>query len=468
VPTLSSEHSPSSKGQDVPRAHLFVVLGCATPLAGSSRHLLDGVEEVLLGRGTASHARRTTESGRSTLRITLSDDRISTSHARLSRVDVQGEEIWTLEDLGSKNGTFVNGAIARQAPLADGDLLQIGHTLLLFRSSLPTPLRAAPDVHATIPASAFATLLPALANDFEGLAAIAPTEIPVLLLSETGTGKEIVARALHLLSRRAGAFVPVNCGTLTATLAESLLFGHRRGAFSGATGEHTGLVRAASEGTLLLDELGDMPLALQPMLLRAIQEGEVLPVGANAPVRIRTRFVGATHRDLEKRVSAGAFREDLLARLSGFVFRLPPLRERKEDLGLLVGALLHKIQESTGRSAALSVEAGTLLLRYPWPRNVRELEKCLARAVLFAEDGVIHPRHLPPELRVRPQPDPARGKAKDKEPAPRDEENRAKLVELLVLHRGNLRAVADALQTSRSQVHRWLRRFEIDVSAYRS
>jgi DNA-binding NtrC family response regulator len=465
VPTLSSEHSPTSKGQDVPRAHLFVVLACATPLAGSSRHLLDGVEEVYLGRGTTSHARRTTtEAGRSTLRITLPDDRISTSHARLTCGRSEGG--WTLEDLGSKNGTFLNGAIARQAPLADGDLLQIGHTLLLFRASLPTPSRAAPDVHATIPASAFATLLPALANDFEGLAAVAPTDIPVLLLSETGTGKEIVARALHLLSRRSGAFVPVNCGTLTATLAESLLFGHKRGAFSGATAEHSGLVRAASEGTLLLDELGDMPLALQPMLLRAIQEGEVLPVGANAPVRIRTRFVGATHRDLEKRVSTGAFREDLLARLSGFVFRLPPLRERREDLGLLVGALLHKIQESTGRSAALSVEAGTLLLRYPWPRNVRELEKCLARAVLFAEDGIVHPRHLPPELRARAQPDPARGK--EKETTARDEENRARLVELLVLHRGNLRAVADALQTSRSQVHRWLRRFEIDVSGYRS
>ncbi len=460
MPTLSSDRAPTTKTEDRHRAHLFVALSCSSPSQGSSRHLLDGVDEVHLGRGAARLARRSTEEGRSILRLAIPDDRISTTHARLSRA----EGGWTFEDLGSKNGSFLNGAAARRALLADGDILQLGQTLLLFRAALLTPASASADVEATAPASAFATLVPALARDFEALAAVAPTNIPVLLVSETGTGKEVIARALHTLSRRPGAFVPVNCGALTTTLAESILFGHKRGAFSGATADHLGLLRSADDGTLLLDELGDMPLALQPTLLRALQEGEVLRVGATAPVRIRARFVGATHRDLEKRVREGAFREDLLARLAGFVFRLPPLRERSEDLGLLTSVLLAKIAEASGRAPTLSAEAGTLLLRYAWPRNVRELEKCLAQAALFAAEGPIEPRHLPPEVRGGPQ----RGPAQPRKPAPRDDANRARLVELLVLHRGNLQAVADALETSRSQVHRWLRRFEIDPAGYRS
>jgi DNA-binding NtrC family response regulator len=169
----------------------------------------------------------------------------------------------------------------------------------------------------------------------------------------------------------------------------------------------------------------------------------VLPVGATTPARVRVRFVGATHRDLEKRVGAGAFREDLLARLSGFTMRLPPLRERREDIGLLTSVLLRRIEEATGRAPSLSAEAGALLLRYRWPRNIRELEKCLERAVLFASDGPIEPWHLSPEARgtaVECVPSKARS------PAARDVENRARLIELLQVHGGNLRMVADALQ----------------------
>ena len=458
--TISSDRSTIAT-RDVPRAHLFVVLMCSTPKSGSSRHSIDDVDDVYLGRGARRVARRADEGGRRALHIALPDDRISTSHARVSR----GEGGWTLEDLGSKNGSFANGVAARRSPLADGDVLQIGHTFLIFRDGLPTPAGAPSDVETAAPASAFATLLPALARDFDALAMVAVSDIPVLLVSETGTGKEIVARALHVLSRRSGAFVPVNCGALPTNLAESILFGHRRGAFSGATSEHSGLVRSAHGGTLLLDELGDLPLALQPTLLRVLQEGEVLPVGATTAVRISVRFVGATHRDLEKRVGGGAFREDLLARLSGFTMRLPPLRERREDIGLLVGALLCRIEEATGCTPALSPDAGALLLRYTWPRNIRELEKCLERAVLFASDGPIEPWHLPPDVRGEAA---EPGGSKPRDPTTRDVENRLRMIELLELHRGNLRAVAGALKTSRSQVHRWLRRFEIDVAPYRS
>jgi DNA-binding NtrC family response regulator len=459
VATLSSDRSTTAT-QDVARAHLFVVLMCSTPTAGSSRHSIDGVDEVYLGRGTRRIAKRADEGSRRTLHVALHDDRISTSHARLSR----GQGGWTFEDLGSKNGSFLNGAATRRSPLADGDLLQIGHTFLIFREGLPTPPAASADVEAAAPASAFTTLLPALAREFGALAAVAPSDIPVLLVSETGTGKELVARALHALSRRSGAFVPVNCGALPTALAESILFGHKRGAFSGATTEHAGLLRAADRGTLLLDEIGDMSLALQPTLLRVLQEGEVLPVGATMATRIRVRFVGATHVDLEKRVGAGTFREDLLARLSGFVIRLPSLRERREDIGLLTGVLLRRIEETIGRAPILSPEAGALLLRYAWPRNIRELEKCLERAALFATHGPIEPWHLPPEVRSGTT---GRAGSKPADPRGRDVENRARLIELLAEHRGNLRAVADALKTSRSQVHRWLRRFEIEVAAYR-
>jgi DNA-binding NtrC family response regulator len=465
VPTLSA-HRSTADTADAPRAHLFVVLLCSNPGAGASRHSIEDVDDVCLGRGSRTLARSSTQTttggARRILTLTLPDDRISTSHARLSRDDSG----WTFEDLGSKNGSFINGAAARRRPLVDGDVLQVGYTLLIFRDALPTPPAAVAnlDVAPQSPGSAFATLLPTLAREFGALASIAPSEVPVLLVSETGTGKEVVARALHALSRRKGAFVPVNCGALPATLAESILFGHKRGAFSGATADSAGLVRSADEGTLLLDEVGDMPLALQPMLLRALQEGEVLPVGATTSTRIRVRFVGATHRNLESAVAAGAFREDLYARLSGFVFRLPPLRERREDIGLLTAALLRKIEGTNGRPQALGAEAGMLLLRYDWPRNVRELEKCLTRAALFAAGGPIEPSHLPPEVRAGNEGAPARRKVL----TPRDEANRERLLELLKVHRGNLSAVAEAFNTSRTQIHRWLRRFDIDPTKYRT
>jgi transcriptional regulator with GAF, ATPase, and Fis domain len=315
-------------------------------------------------------------------------------------------------------------------------------------------------VEASVPATAFSTLLPSLARDFDQLAAVAATDIPVLLMSETGTGKEVIARALHDLSRRRGPFLALNCGALATTLAESLLFGHKRGAFSGAAADHVGLLRSADEGTLLLDELGDMPPALQPTLLRALQEGEVLPLGATAPVRFSARVVAATHVDIDALAATGAFREDLLARLAGFVFRLPPLRERREDIGLLTAALVRKSAEPRAHEVRLSAEAATLLFRYGWPRNVRELEKCLTRAALFAGAGPIEAAHLPPEIRGTQGPGvPAEG--------PKPTDRKARLLELLALHHGNVQAVADALGTSRSQVHRSAQKLGIDLAAYR-
>jgi transcriptional regulator with GAF, ATPase, and Fis domain len=362
-----------------------------------------------------------------------------------------------LEDLGSKNGSLVNGSQKRSVVLADGDWLQVGHTLLVFRAALPTRLNAPVDLVATLRVPALATLIPRLAAQLDKLSLAAVSAVPVLLISETGTGKELLARAVHALSGRVGDFVAVNCGGLPATLVESVLFGHKRGAFSGAVADQPGLFRAANGGTLLLDEVGDLPPPAQAVILRALQDGEVLPVGATQPTHVDVRVVAATHRDLEACVAAGTFREDLLARLSGFTFRLPSLRERREDMGLLIGALLRPVAQSQGYAPALSPEAGMALLRHPWPRNVRELEKCLSHAVALAGGGRIEVEHLPEG--VRNGEIPARRSS--------DDELRERLLTLLRDNDGNVSLVAAALHTSRSQVHRWMKRFGMVADTFR-
>jgi DNA-binding NtrC family response regulator len=453
ISTVSEVRTPTQMPTE-PRSHLFVVMNCAAPFEAPSRHALDGIDEVHVGRAAARTTVCQWERGQRRLALTLTDARVSSAHARLVRRDCT----WTLEDLGSKNGTCVNGASVREAVLADGDCIQVGQILLLFRAALPTPDRSPADLQATARAAAFATLLPRLAREFDVLAMAATSDMPVLLVSETGTGKEVLARAVHVLSRRSGDFVPVNCGGQPPTLVESLLFGHKRGAFSGALGDEPGLLRTASGGTLLLDEIGDMPLAVQTAVLRALQDGEVLPVGATRPVRVDLRVIAATHRDLEARVSEGLFREDLLARLSGFTFRLPPLRERREDIGLLIGALLRRFAEKNGDAPTLSAEAALRLLLHAWPRNVRELEKCIAHAMALATEGRIELEHLPDAVR--------RGTFGRPPPSSHDQ-LRVRLTELLAESRGNVSTVAAEMHTSRSQVHRWMKRFALQAQAFR-
>jgi transcriptional regulator with PAS, ATPase and Fis domain len=430
-------------------------MSCASPLDPPSRHGLDGLDEVRFGRGNVRTSLRHAEDGVRRLTLSLADSRVSSAHARLTRHGVA----WTFEDVGSKNGSFVNGVRVDTAPMADGDCLQIGQTMLVFRAHLPTPDRAPIDLEAMARVPALATLVPLLARDLDVLAVAAESNVPVLLVSETGTGKELLARALHSLSRRKGDFVPVNCGGLPATLLESVLFGHKRGAFSGAVADQMGLVRAANGGTLLLDEVGDMSLAAQAAVLRTMQDGEVLPVGATQPVHVDLRVISATHHDLEERVGDGAFREDLFSRLCGFAFRLPALRERREDIGLLAGVLLRQLA-SDGHTPALSPEAGLALLRYDWPRNVRELEKSLAHAVALAGKGLIGMEHLPQAIR---HPTERGGRSLPHG----NDELRERLVGLLKQSRGNVSLVAHAMRTSRSQVHRWMKRFGLQPGEFR-
>jgi DNA-binding NtrC family response regulator len=232
------------------------------------------------------------------------------------------------------------------------------------------------------------------------VARVAGSTATVLVTGESGTGKELVARAIHTHSPRArGAFVPVNCTALTESLLESELFGHARGAFTGAVVAKRGLFEMASGGTMFLDEIGDMGPKMQAQLLRTLQDGEVRPVGGTESIRVDVRIVCATNKDLEEEVKGGRFREDLYFRINVVTVRLPPLRERREDVPILVAHFLAKIARRERRDqAALSPEALRLLTAYAWPGNVRELENAIDRAVAVAKGNVILPSDLPPEV----------------------------------------------------------------------
>ncbi|WP_437302166.1 sigma 54-interacting transcriptional regulator [Sorangium sp. So ce388] len=458
-----------------PRPFLFLVLQCQRPLDPPARLPLDGIDEVRFGRGPVRSIDRRSEGERALLDVRLEDGWVSSRHARITR---DGGRL-RLEDLGSTNGTFVNGVARKSAPLAEGDLIELGHTFFLFREvAAPDedPGDAAPGPGQPL---GLATFSPALAERFAALRAVAPANIPVVLQGESGTGKEVIARALHALSGRPGPFVAINCGALPDSLIESELFGHRKGAFSGAAEDRPGLVRAADKGTLFLDEIGDLPATSQTAFLRVLQESEVVAVGATRPVKVDLRVVVATHRDLPAMVEGGDFRGDLFARLSGFVLELPPLRKRREDLGLLIAALLRRAAPDRAADIAMSCEAARALLLREWRLNVRELEKCLATAIVLAGSGRVELDHLPPpagmtrtptELpRLDAQPGepqrPAAPAAEDQER--REEARREALIRLFREHRGNVSAVARAMGKGRTQIHRWIARYGIEPADYR-
>jgi two-component system response regulator HydG len=219
---------------------------------------------------------------------------------------------------------------------------------------------------------------------------------PVLILGESGTGKEMVARAIHYSgSFRDKPFVPVDCGSLVPTLIESELFGHVKGAFTGASHAKDGLLALAEEGTVFLDEIGELPLDLQSKLLRALQEKEIRPVGSTKQLPINVRIVAATNRDLEQAVGQGEFRRDLYFRLNVLNLRIPPLRERREDVPLLVGAFLERLSRVAGRKLSVSEDVMKVLVAYDWPGNVRELENCIERCCAMNSGPVIHTTDLP-------------------------------------------------------------------------
>jgi transcriptional regulator with GAF, ATPase, and Fis domain len=410
---------------------------------------------VNLGRGSERRA----EKAGTELTIKVPDKWMSSKHARIEPSFGR----WVLVDTESKNGSIVDGHTTKRAVLTDGSIIELGHTLFFFFERMPVEAES-PAMLEMTPNDAepgLVTLVPSWQAELARIRQIAGSEIPMLVEGESGTGKEVIARAIHALSGRKGAFVPVNCGALPENLVESELFGYKKGAFSGAHQDHPGLVRAADGGTLFLDEIGDLPASSQAALLRVLQEKEVMPVGGTRPVAIDLRVVAATHRDLDEMVAEQSFRHDLFARLAGFRIMVPPLAERRGDLGLLIGSLYGRLFPA--EHPGFEIDAARLLLRYPWPLNVRELEQALAAAHVLAGNELVRAEHLPDTVRSGRPP----GAPRPVVLSELDQKVRDQVVAALREHQGNVSAVARALDKDRKQIQRWIKRFGLDPSSYR-
>ncbi|KPJ60791.1 MAG: hypothetical protein AMJ46_04800 [Latescibacteria bacterium DG_63] len=241
-----------------------------------------------------------------------------------------------------------------------------------------------------------------MAKVFRTIEKVADTDSTILIYGESGTGKELIAKEIHYRSGRAnGPFVSINCGALPKDLLESNLFGHVRGSFTGAVKDQDGLLKVAEGGSFFLDEVSEMLPATQVKLLRALQEREIIPVGGSKPIKIDVRLVAATNADLERMVSEGRFRADLFYRLNVIPLRLPPLRERRDDIPVLVDHFLKQLMAAGGEEKNVSKECMELLCSYDWPGNVRELENVIERAYVLDETGVLEPEDLPEKVRDR-------------------------------------------------------------------
>jgi len=305
----------------------------------------------------------------------------------------------------------------------------------------------------------------------ELIARVAPAPTTVLIRGESGTGKELVARAIHRYSQlRDKPLVTVNCTALTPTLMESELFGHKRGAFTGAVTDKAGLFEKADGGTIFLDEVGDMPLEMQGKLLRVLQAGESKPVGDVITRKVRVRVIAATNRDLERAMEAGEFREDLFYRFNTFTITLPPLRERAEDIPVLAYHFLRKAEGKVNKKVdRFSPEALDLLKRYPWPGNLRELENVIERSVVLASTRQVEVAHLPLYMQQEGSPiriTDAESFLQAKERAIASFERHA-VARFLTEARGNISAAAKKAGITRRNFHRLLSKYSIDSKSYR-
>jgi DNA-binding NtrC family response regulator len=435
--------------------HLFLAFECNRPFSPPRRYALADVRAIVLGRGEAQRS-QVIGGDPTSLRIEIADSWVSTRHAQLGQV--MGR--WIVEDLGSKNGTRLNGVAVKSSALSEGDVLELGHSFFVFRRELKSSPELGP-----LPRG-LATVNPELAAQFSALIPLAPSLVSIVIQGETGTGKELVARSVHQLSQREGPFLAINCGAIPETLLEAELFGYQKGAFSGAAQNYLGLIRSADRGTLFLDEIGDLPTASQVSLLRVLQERTVMPLGTGRSVPVDMRLCSASHRDLEQLVAQQRLREDLFGRISGFVVTLPPLRQRREDLGLIISSLLERSLPPSAREIAFERKAARAIFLYDWPRNIRELEKCLEAALALAGSGPILLEHLPASLQPFGS-GPIPIKRAESNQISRDERGRERLIELLIQHEGNVSAVARSLGKARVQVRRWLARHAIDPNRYR-
>ena len=325
--------------------------------------------------------------------LVIGDKTVSRNHLEIEYV----QDSFLLRDLGSTNGTYLNGGRVKEAYLSPGDLIKLGNTTIEF---------VAFDEKVTIEPSAkeeFGAMVGKsrkMRQIFAILEKISPTNATVIIEGETGTGKDLVARAIHEHSARKGKpFQVFDCSAVAPNLIESELFGHEKGSFTGAVKARAGVFEAALGGTVFLDEIGELTTELQPKLLRALEQREVRRVGANTPVKIDVRVISATNKNLKKLIETKQFREDLYYRLSVVKISLPSLRERPEDIPLIVERLLSIGKFNQSPDGKLKItrvedEALKLLARHPWPGNVRELSNVVERACSFAEGDTIARSHL--------------------------------------------------------------------------
>ncbi len=316
---------------------LYVGLTGDEPRSPPARFGLAAIDRVDICRGSQRSAVRRIADGSRLLVPSLADSRLSSQHARVTRLGSN----WFVEDLKSKNGTHIARTPIVRHQLHDGDAFIVGHTVLVFRDQGGEAEDL--DSHPNSVAAGLSTCSASLASRFEELAAAARSTVPIEITGASGTGKELAARAVHQLSGRSGRFAAVNCGALSPTLLEAELFGHNKGAFTGAADDRAGVIRTSDRGTLFLDEVAELPALSQTALLRVLQDGEVVPLGADRPVAVDLRIVTATHKPLDLEVAAQRFRADLRARLLGVQFELPRLRDRREDLCSLIATLLERL-----------------------------------------------------------------------------------------------------------------------------
>lgn len=325
--------------------------------------------------------------------LVITDTTVSRNHLEI----VYKEDSFLLRDLDSTNGTFINGTRVKEAYLAPGDHIKVGNTTLEF-VAFDEKVRIEPSKLDSFGEMVGKSIK--MRQIFSILEKISPTHATVIIEGETGTGKELVARAVHENSQRKGnAFVVFDCSAVAPNLIESELFGHERGAFTGAVKSRRGAFEAASSGTIFLDEIGELTLDLQPKLLRALEQREVRRVGANVPTKIDVRVICATNRNLKKEIDEGRFREDLYYRLSVIKITLPPLRDRPEDIPVLLEKFLttakfNQLADGNLKVRKVDDNALKVLSRYDWPGNVRELSNIIERACSFVEGDTISKAHL--------------------------------------------------------------------------
>ncbi|MCC6810960.1 MAG: sigma 54-interacting transcriptional regulator [Deltaproteobacteria bacterium] len=374
----------------------------------------------------------------------IDDEKMSRMHARIDR---KGGAL-TVEDLGSTNGVFVNGVKEASATLELGDVLRLGDSVFVYDLDVPGDVPVPVEIVARSAA---------MRQVIKKADRVARFDAAVMLLGASGTGKEVLARFIHERSGRKGRFIAINCAALPSELVEATLFGHVKGAFTGADKDSPGLFAEADKGTLFLDEVGELPLALQPKLLRVLETGEHMAVGGRKSERSDVRILSATNVALKAASEAGRFRPDLYARLFGYPIELPLLCERRLDVLPLFNACV--------RERALGADFVEALLCYDYPLNVREL-KALAQRVLIGAEGdrPLTRKDFEAALALESPGAAPKSDARSRTRAP----SKADLVALLQSTSGNVEAVAAQLQCHRPQVYRWLKRYQLDPDAYRT